>query len=153
MSIDDHEVDGLRYLLDVVFEPSNFIAQLVWEKGRKNDAKLFSVGHEYMTVYARLMETLRPLERCGASRSQERRRWNKYLALRAQHGEDDAAIEADLQAWYRDLSKDHPSKALSRYKHIDRFGPWRDRDNSWPGGGGPRYDVYPSENRQTLPGS
>jgi adenine-specific DNA-methyltransferase len=24
---------------------------------------------------------------------------------------------------------------------VDRYGPWRDRDISWPGGGGPRYEV------------
>ena len=142
VSIDDHEVDGLRYLLDAVFEPPNFIAQLVWEKGRKNDAKLFSVGHEYMTVYARSMANLRALgtvwrePKPGAQEI-----WSQYIRLRAQCGDDDAAIEADLQAWYRDLPKDHPSKALSRYKHIDKFGPWRDRDISWPGGGGPRYEV------------
>ena len=67
--------------------------------------------------------------------------WKKYLELREQHGENDNAIEGDLQDWYRGLPKDHPAKALSRYKHVDRFGPWRDRDISWPGGGGPRYDV------------
>jgi adenine-specific DNA-methyltransferase len=57
------------------------------------------------------------------------------------HGEDDEAIENDLQNWYKDLPKGHSSKALSRYKHVDKWGPWRDRDISWPGGGGPRYDV------------
>ena len=35
----------------------------------------------------------------------------------------------------------HPSKTLSRYKHVDEYGPWRDRDISWPSAGGPRYDV------------
>lgn len=39
-----------------------------------------------------------------------------------------AACFAPLQKW-------------SRYKRVDANGPWRDRDISWPGGGGPRYDV------------
>ena len=43
------------------------------------------------------------------------------------------------------LPKNHPSKKLSRYRRIDSNGVWRDRDISWPGGGGPRYDVlHPS---------
>src|SRR5512138_2127325 len=52
VSIDDFEVYHLRCLMDEIFGRQNFIAQLVWEKGRKNDAKFFSVGHEYMIVYA-----------------------------------------------------------------------------------------------------
>lgn len=68
--------------------------------------------------------------------------WEKYLELRATHGNQDKLIEADLQAWYSDLPKAHPAKKWSRYKRVDQNGPWRDRDISWPGGGGPRYDVH-----------
>ncbi len=39
VSIDDHEVDKLRLLMNKVFGGENFVAELVWEKGRKNDAK------------------------------------------------------------------------------------------------------------------
>jgi adenine-specific DNA-methyltransferase len=67
--------------------------------------------------------------------------WQKYLELREKYKKDDGPIEDALQNWYRDLPKSHPSKALSRYRHVDKHGPWRDRDISWPGGGGPRYDV------------
>ena len=28
----------------------------MWEKGRKNDARFLSVGHEYVVVYARSFE-------------------------------------------------------------------------------------------------
>jgi adenine-specific DNA-methyltransferase len=67
--------------------------------------------------------------------------WDKYIELRKEHGEAHQAIETELQDWFKDLPKEHPAKALSRFKHVDRFGPWRDRDISWPGGGGPRYNV------------
>lgn len=60
ISIDDNEVENLRRMCDEIFGEENHIACLVWEKGRKNDAKLFSVGHEYMLVYARSMSK-RPL--------------------------------------------------------------------------------------------
>ena len=33
------------------FGASNFVGQIVWEKGRKNDAKLVSTGHEYIFIY------------------------------------------------------------------------------------------------------
>ena len=32
---------------------------MVWEKGRKNDAKLVSVGHEYILIFARDLAFLR----------------------------------------------------------------------------------------------
>ncbi|MGA3311070.1 MAG: site-specific DNA-methyltransferase [Xanthobacteraceae bacterium] len=142
VSIDDNEARNLRRLLDEVFGEENFIAQLVWEKGRKNDAKLFSIGHEYMLVYAKSLSRLKEngaVWREPKPGAQEI--WQKYLELREKHKKDDGAIENSLQNWYRDLPKSHPSKALSRYRHVDKHGPWRDRDISWPGGGGPRYNV------------
>jgi len=59
VSIDDFEAFRLRCVLDEIFGAHNFIAQLVWDKTRKNDAKLFSVGHEYILVYANSLQYLR----------------------------------------------------------------------------------------------
>jgi adenine-specific DNA-methyltransferase len=142
VSIDDNEQAALRKLMDEAFGEMNFIAQLVWEKARKNDAKLFSVGHEYILVYAKNVAFLRDRkviwreEKPGA-----REIWEEYLRLKHIHGEDYRAIEADLAVWYSELPKSHPAKKWSRYKRVDKHGPWRDRDISWPGGDGPRYDV------------
>ncbi len=142
ISIDDFEAYHLRCLLDEIFGRQNFIAQLVWEKGRKNDAKFFSVGHEYMIVYAKSVDLLRRLKTVWREpKPGAQEIWDQYLKLRTQYGNDDSSIENAIQDWYKALPPKHPSKALSRYKHIDKNGPWRDRDISWPGGGGPRYDV------------
>lgn len=143
ISIDDHEVNNLRLLMDEIFGEENFIACLVWEKGRKNDAKLFSVGHEYMLVYARSQSELREKKTVWREEKPGARDiWEKYLELREKLGADNSAIERDIAAWYAALPKTHPAKKWSRYKRIDENGPWRDRDISWPGGGGPRYDVF-----------
>jgi len=142
ISIDDNEQAQLKLLCDEVFGQENFISNLIWEKGRKNDAKFFSNGHEYMLAYAKSQEQLRSdkvlwrEEKPGA-----RDIWDQYLTLRQLHGADDEAIEQALQTWYAGLPKAHPAKKWSRYKRVDANGPWRDRDISWPGGGGPRYDV------------
>lgn len=142
ISIDDNEQAQLKLLCDEVFGEENFISNLIWEKGRKNDAKFFSNGHEYMQVYAKAQSHLRAEntlwreEKPGA-----RDIWEHYLTLRQRHGSNDTAIEADLQQWFASLPKAHPAKKWSRYKRVDGNGPWRDRDISWPGGGGPKYDV------------
>jgi adenine-specific DNA-methyltransferase len=142
ISIDDHELTNARKVCDEVFGESNFIACMVWEKGRKNDAKLVSVGHEYILMFAKSVAHLRETKTIWREEKPGAREiWEKYLNLRKQHREDDGAIEHGLQAWYSSLPKSHPSKKWSRYKRVDKNGPWRDRDISWPGGGGPRYDV------------
>ena len=148
VSIDDNEAGNLKLVMDEVFGPENFIAQLVWEKGRKNDARLISVGHEYMLVYARGLGYLRDNKtiwrepKPGAKEIVE-----KWRALKEAHGSDYKTIEEALRQWYASLPEGNPSKKLSRYKQVDKFGPWRDRDISWPGGGGPRYDVVHPETK------
>ncbi len=142
VSIDEHEITNLRRVMDEIFGEENFISSLIWEKGRKNDAKFFSNGHEYIVVYAKSQSHLREKntlwreEKPGA-----RDIWDQYLLLRAKHGDRDSLIESDLQTWYSELPKAHPAKKWSRYKRVDQNGPWRDRDISWPGGGGPQYEV------------
>lgn len=148
ISINDAEVSNLRRLCDEIFGEENFVAQMIWEKGRKNDAKLLSVGHEYILIYARSAAALKEAgtvwreEKPGA-----REIWDEYARLRAIHGEDNGAIEAHLKAWFSDLPKKHPSKKWARYSRVDSNGPWRDRDISWPGGDGPRYDVLHPETK------
>ena len=142
ISIDDHEVDNLRKVCNEIFGEDNFIAQLVWEKGRKNDARLFSVGHEYILIFAKSLSYLR--EKKTIWREQKpgaQEIFDEYIKLRQNIGKDDGRIEKALQVWFQSLPKTHPSKKLSRYRRVDVNGPWRDRDISWPGGDGPRYDV------------
>lgn len=55
VSIDDNEVHNLRLLLDEVFGPENFVAQIAVSlnpKGRQL-AALFATSHEYLVIYAR----------------------------------------------------------------------------------------------------
>jgi adenine-specific DNA-methyltransferase len=142
ISLDDTEIANMRQQCNEIFGEENLVACLVWEKGRKNDAKLFSVGHEYMLVFAKSLAYLREKKTVWREEKPGAREiWEKYVELRSQYGDDARAIESDLQQWYSSLPKTHPSKKWSRYKRIDANGPWRDRDISWPGSGGPRYDV------------
>ena len=55
ISIDDNEVDNLRKVCDEIFGSSNFIANIIWEKADspRNDAKTFSVRHDYILLYAK----------------------------------------------------------------------------------------------------
>ncbi|OYX94306.1 MAG: site-specific DNA-methyltransferase [Novosphingobium sp. 35-62-5] len=149
ISIDDAEQASLKQLCAEIFGEKNFIAQLTWEKGRKNDAKFFSLGHEYMLVYARNQLVLR--ERGEIWREEKpgaKEIWEEFVRLREVHGDNYPQMEKELSAWYSALPKAHPAKKWARYKRIDKNGPWRDRDISWPGGDGPRYAVIHPDTKE-----
>ena len=50
---------NLVKMLHEVFGEENEIATIVWDRNRKNDAKFFSVGHEYMIVFAKNLGSYR----------------------------------------------------------------------------------------------
>lgn len=143
VSIDDHEVHNLRLLMDEVFGEENFLVELVFDKNRKNDAKLFSVGHEYMMGYAWSKAHLRDTgvvfrsEKQGVEEIRE-----VFNRLRSLHGDEWEKIQQGLKAHYLTWPKDDPREPLARFTKVDSAGPYRDdKDISWPGGGGPKYEV------------
>lgn len=143
VSIDDGEFFNLSRLMDEVFGEENFIATLVWDKNRKNDAKFFSVGHEYMLVYARdkaLLQELGLILRADKEGVDEVK--EVFEKLRVEHGDDWEKIRAGLLAHYATWSEDDPRQPLARFAKVDEKGPYRDDGNpSWPGGGGPDYEI------------
>ena len=55
ISIDDREADNQKKICNEIFGEKNFIAQLIWQKkySPQNDARYFSVMHDYVLCYAR----------------------------------------------------------------------------------------------------
>lgn len=58
-AIGDEEHHRLRMLLDQIFGDQNFVANVVWQGGMKNDARFTGGGVDYMLMYARNMDELR----------------------------------------------------------------------------------------------
>jgi adenine-specific DNA-methyltransferase len=143
VSIDDAEVANLRLLMNTIFGEENFIATLVWDRNRKNDAKYFSVGHEYMLVYARNVGRLQDdgvILRAPKEGVEEVR--ELFDKLRKQHKDDWEKVREGLKAFYATFKEDDPRKPLARFTKVDERGPHRtDGDIKWPGGGGPKYEV------------
>lgn len=143
VSIDDKEFQNLQRLLDEIFGEENRVAVLVYDRNRKNDAKLFSVGHEYMVVYARNLALLRELKlelRAPKEGVEEIR--TLFERLRREHRDDWEKVASGLREYFSTFEDDDPRAPLARYSKVDKDGPYRtDGDPSWPGGGGPRYDV------------
>ena len=59
ISIDDNEQANLKLLCDDVFGEENFISNLIWAAGKKNDSHFISNSHEYMICYVRNQELIK----------------------------------------------------------------------------------------------
>ena len=142
-SCDETEQPRLRAAMDDIFGHENFIADMVWAAGRKNDSRLISVSHEYIVCYVRDAG-------CLAENSVEWRQRKKglddiyaqYERLKKKFGSNYSEITLGLKAWYRGLTDNHPAKAHKHYCYADARGIYFPDNISWPGGGGPKYDVF-----------
>lgn len=146
VAIGDDEHHRLRMLMDQVFGTDNFISNVVWQGGRKNDSRFVSNGADYMLIYAKDSEALAAQgirwreEKPGLSAALEaaERIW-------AETGGDHAEATIQWRKWMREFKKrPEVTDAVSRYTSLDeRTGEpiFTGRDLSWPGGGGPRFDV------------
>jgi adenine-specific DNA-methyltransferase len=142
ISIDDNEVHNLRKLCDEVFGAENFVGQLVWTGGRKNDSKFISTSHEYVITYAKNLEIQK--EQIGEWRIKKKgleEIYSQYEKLKNIHKNNFQQIEIDLKEWFKSLPNSNPSKAHKHYSCVDENGIYFPDNISWPGGGGPKYEV------------
>ena len=142
ISIDENELHNIQKVADEVFGSHNFVAQLVWAAGRKNDSKYISVSHEYILCYAKNIQFLKDHKILWRERKQGLDDiYAEYSRLVKQHKSDIHAIEKGLKAWYKALPNGHPAKDHKHYSSVDSKGIYFPSDISWPGGGGPKYEF------------
>jgi adenine-specific DNA-methyltransferase len=151
VSCDETEQARLRLVMDEVFGGENFVADMVWAAGRKNDSRLISVSHEYIVCYARDKGFL------TAEKVEWRQRkkglddiYRQYEKLKGQFGSDFAAMTAGMKEWFKGLPESHPAKAHKHYSHVDARGVYFPDNISWPGGGGPKYEVLHPQTRKPV---
>lgn len=149
VSCDEGEHPRLRLIMDEIFGQANFVADMVWAAGRKNDSRLISVSHEYIVCYAANIQHLRENQVTWRQRKKGLDEiYAQYERLKRQHGDDYKSITKDLKGWYRSLANGHPAKAHKHYSNVDKRGVYFAADISWPGGGGPKYEVrHPVTNK------
>lgn len=142
ISIDDSEVENLKRLGHEIFGENNFVATMIWAAGRKNDSRLVSVSHEYILVYARSAEQLREKQITWRQRKKGLDEiYQQHARLKREHKTDFRAMTVGMKEWYKSLPDGHPSKAHKHYAHVDVRGVYFPDNISWPGGGGPKYEV------------
>jgi adenine-specific DNA-methyltransferase len=142
VSIDDNEVAPLRLLMDKIFGQNNFVAQLIWAAGRKNDSRFVSVSHEYIICFCNDIAFLREKN----TKWQQKKKglneiYAKHKRLSKIYGNNYVTITQKLKEWFKSLPKNNPAKAHKHYSCVDKRGIFFPDNISWPGGGGPVYEV------------
>lgn len=149
ISIDDHEEAQLKLLLDKIFGEPNFIASMIWSAGKKNDSRYVSVSHEYILCYAKSEDVLQ----AANTRWRERKAgidkiYAEYDLLKKKYKGDTVKMQDGLREWYASLPKSSEVLNHKHYNCIDEKGVFFPSDISWPGGGGPKYEVlHPVTNK------
>lgn len=141
VSCDDNEVHNLKLLLNEVFGGENWLAQITWEKGRKNDSTFFSESIEYMLVYARDREELARKGKWRTEKIGADLVLTKYAELRTKLGDDHDAIEDGMREFYSGLDRAEPAKQLSHFYRSDDRGLFFGGDISSASTSIPDYDI------------
>ena len=120
ISIDDNEQANLRILCDEIYGESNFIAQMVWQQGKKSSGNLIGINHEYIFVYAKYR---REIDKPEIAWKQKKGGLEKiyavYKKLKTQYGTDYNSIELGMKKFYNSLPDNDPAKSNSHYWHVD----------------------------------
>ena len=142
MSIDDNEHPQLKLLCDEVFGQKNFISNIIWAAGKKNDSKHVSNSHEYIICYFKNIDVIKENKIVWRERKEGIDNIYKTVdALVKKHKGNFETATLDLKKWFKDLPNSHPAKAHSHYSIIDSKGVFFPDNISWPGGGGPQFEV------------
>ncbi|GGM99561.1 site-specific DNA-methyltransferase [Terrabacter tumescens] len=153
-AIGDHEHANLRLLLDQVFGAQNFISDVVWQGGRKNDSRYVSNGADYMLIYAKNETQLSEL---GVRWREPKVGLDTALAKAAsiwstRQSDDDASVQ--WKAWLKSKkTAGEITDSVARYDQL-QSGTGRPMNTygniTWPGRGGPRYEVLHPTTRKPV---
>ncbi len=124
VAIGDDEHAHLRLLMDQVFGARNFISDVVWQGGRKNDSRYVSNGADYMLIYARDDEALQ-----GAGTRWREKKPGVEEALAAasriwdEAGGDHGEATRHWRAWLKEFKRGGTSSdAVTRFVSLDGEG-------------------------------
>ncbi len=113
ISIDENEVNTLKTVCDEIYGASNFIAELVWAAGRKNDSKHISISHEYILCYFRNFDYIKENKIMWRESKQGLDQiYSQYEILKKEYGKDYEKISQELKKWYKNFLMDIQHKTI-----------------------------------------
>ncbi len=147
ISIDDNEQKNLKNICDEVFGESNFVAELIWEQGRKSMAAQVAINHEYCYIYCKDKANNIFVDSAIKNTNWKEKKqgleeiYAEYDRLKSKYGNDYLSIEKGIRSFYKNLPDDNPSKRQSQYKCVDEKGLYFPGDIAQGTGNGGRFDI------------
>lgn len=150
ISIDDNELSNLKKTTDEIFGEENFIAQLIWQQGRKSMASTIAVNHEYCVIYAKNLNVVTSANSQINSYWREKKEgldeiYTFESKLRIKFNNDFNKMTEELRLFYKNLTDDNPVKRSKHFNCIDAKGIYNPDNISQGTGNGGRFDIlHPS---------
>jgi adenine-specific DNA-methyltransferase len=142
VSIDEHELPNLRLLLAEIFGEENWVADIVWQTGAKNDEQFIAISHEYILVFAKNRDALSITDgKWQEPKEGLQEIYEAFEKIQKEYPGDYTRQSMELKAWFSSLPADHPSKEHSHYSWVDERGIYFADNLSGPRFGQYRYDV------------
>ncbi|HEY4266868.1 MAG TPA: site-specific DNA-methyltransferase [Galbitalea sp.] len=145
--INDIELPRLLLLMEEIFGEQNRAGTLVWKSATDNNPSRIVVEHEYVVVWTRDKDANQT-----PWRGQIERRRQMLVDEWARLLEEHAGLTDRRQAWFDFLAANKKvlGSFATNYRHVDERGAFMTSDLSFPGGGGPSYDVpHPQTGKAT----
>jgi adenine-specific DNA-methyltransferase len=144
VSIDDNEAHHLKMIMNEIFGEENFVAQIVWQKSKKGDAKLIAQTHEYVLVYTRnkdqvIKNGIWRIRKQGVDEVLQ-----QYEHFLKEYNYEHALVSEAMRKWYKNLPKEHIARNHKHYNNSDDRGLYFAADFAGPDDGRtsrPRYDI------------
>lgn len=144
VSIDDNEFHRLKCLMDEIFNEDNFVADIVWQKSKRGDAKLIAGIHEYVLVYTKNKQENLRLGNWRRYKEGVDDVLNQYDKLVEKYKNDHQKIKEKLNEWFSSLDKDDIRRNHKHYCYSDARGLYFPDNFAGPDDGRknrPRYDI------------
>lgn len=141
VSCDENENTNLKTVLNDVFSEENFLTDIIWQGGGKNDQKYFSISHEYIQLFLKnklFMDStdIRWLER----KENIDLIYATFEKIKKQYPNDMKMQEKALKDWYKSLPDGEPAKRQKHFNRVEARGIFFPADISKPENGY-YYDV------------
>ena len=142
ISIDDNEQANLKMLCDEIFKEKNFIAQMIWQQGKKHIGSFIGINHEYMLVYAKNKDYINDNSNKWKQKKEGLHEiYNEFEKLQNLYGNDYSKIEKAMKEFFSQYSENSPIYSSKHYSRVDKRGLFFADNISQGTGNGPRYDI------------
>jgi adenine-specific DNA-methyltransferase len=123
ISCDENENTNLRLLGNQVFGDDNYLADIIWQGGAKNDQKYFSISHEYISAFLKDKAFMDESEIRWVERKPRLDFiYDAFEKIKKLYPNDYERQEKEIKKWFKGLPDSEPAKRQKHYSRVEARG-------------------------------